>query len=273
MKKIIFLAVFLFLFPTALALIPENIQSICEGLNVEQCVEKSQWSDHDDCLSQIRCNPMLDDNLEFESCQTILRNVLDDCENNPTTSCYNGIAYDTSYSETCDEGVRFRTIDACGNKLDWGSCIDLDSCDTVIKTPFTGSEIPVHENCAFTDGTPVQERERTPVKQEKVEEEQEEEPEEESDTEESDDKRASEETPVPTLYQEVSEPQIEQEETEVESVQEQKQVEKTTPVEPKTTTTIKQESKKPNKVFIALIGMVFLLLLTIIVTVALWRKR
>jgi len=97
--------------------------------------------------------------LEFTGCRTVLRNVFDDCEAQPSTLCYNGIAYDTSYSETCGVGAQFRKIDSCGNPLDFGDCLELDTCEEVVVSPHTGTAITIHERCEVIDADEVKEQE------------------------------------------------------------------------------------------------------------------
>jgi hypothetical protein len=102
---------------------------------------------------EIRCNAVIDmDDFDFEECNTVLRFIMDDCEKNPSPLCFNGVAYDISESETCTcGGVRFKEIDSCGNPLEWGPCLDLDSCTDVVKEPHTGAAITVKEDCNLVE--------------------------------------------------------------------------------------------------------------------------
>ncbi len=154
MRPFKYLIVLIILLPLVMADVPEVVEDFCENLDMDDCNNYSYWFEHDECKSQIRCNVILDLNndFSFKKCETVLRFVLDDCEDNPSSLCFNGVAYDISKSETCDcGGVRFREINSCGNQLEWGRCIDLDSCNDVVKTPHTGAAITVKEECEIIE--------------------------------------------------------------------------------------------------------------------------
>lgn len=151
--KLSYLLVILLLIPIAAAGMPQDVEDFCEDFGMEECNEHSPWFEHDNCEVQIRCNAVIDmEDFSFKQCKTVLRFVMDDCEKNPSSLCYNGIAYDISSSRTCEcGGVRFRRIDSCGNPLDWGECIDLESCDGKKIMPHTGATILVKENCTIVE--------------------------------------------------------------------------------------------------------------------------
>ena len=130
----------------ARAEIPSDVEKYCTSFTAQECSNHSSWFMIDTCKSMIKCTADINENtLEFRGCRTILRSVFDDCKNYPSTLCYNNVAYDTSKSETCDEiGVRFYTIDACGNRKEPGPCYMLNTCKEVTLTPYTGTSIIIH---------------------------------------------------------------------------------------------------------------------------------
>ena len=154
MKAGAILVILILMLPLVQAEMPEEVEDFCKDLDMDDCNNYSYWFDYDGCSPQIRCNVLvdLDGNFTFRGCQTLLRFVMDDCEKDPSPLCFNGVAYDISKSETCTcGGVRFKEIDSCGNPLEWGECIDLDSCTDVTKIPHTGAAIVVKEECDIVE--------------------------------------------------------------------------------------------------------------------------
>ncbi len=141
----------LFFLPSAMATIPQSVSEYCVAFNAQECNAHSAWSTIDACKSMVKCVADVDmDTLAFRGCRTALQAVFDDCNRYPSTLCYNGVAYDTSHSETCgqrQDGARFRRIDACGNPTGFGPCLKLDTCEEVTVHPHTGASIVVHEGC------------------------------------------------------------------------------------------------------------------------------
>jgi len=149
------LSILLFLLPIATATIPQSVSEYCVAFNAQECNAHSSWSTIDTCKSMIKCVADVDmDTLAFRGCRTVLHTLFDDCKRYPSTLCYNSVAYDTSYSESCgrrdgerEYGARFRMVDACGNTTGFGPCLKLDTCDEVTVSPHTGASIVVHEGC------------------------------------------------------------------------------------------------------------------------------
>ncbi len=142
------LLLFVFL-PMVQGGIPKEVENYCTLFSLKECSNHSSWFLTPACKSMIRCVSEIDENtLEFKGCKTVLKDVFDDCMNYPSTLCYNGVAYDTSSSETCfGAGARFRKIDGCGNPKEFGPCLKLDSCRAVTVSPYSGASITVHEGC------------------------------------------------------------------------------------------------------------------------------
>ncbi|MBI4150375.1 hypothetical protein HY488_03150 [Candidatus Woesearchaeota archaeon] len=170
MNKMQKLGIFLFgmvlcIFPIAMAEIPQDVTAYCTSFGPQECSQHSSWFSIDACKSMIKCVGDMDmDTFEFKGCKTVLRNVFDDCENYPSTLCYNDVAYDTSYSETCGENsARFRTIDSCGNPKEFGACIKLYTCEDATISPYIGTSITLHINCETeSTASAVEERPETP---------------------------------------------------------------------------------------------------------------
>jgi len=148
------LALVVLMMPFVIAGIPADVEDYCNDFDMKECNEHSSWFETDGCKSPIRCNSIIDmdGGFEFKECRTQLQFVMDDCENNPSALCFNNIAYDISHSESCKcGGIRFKEIDSCGNALDWGECMDIDSCNDRSISPHTGSVVIIKENCDYVD--------------------------------------------------------------------------------------------------------------------------
>ena len=144
----------LFLIPAIAAEIPPEIEQYCSGFDAAACGTNASWFMLDSCKSKIRCVSDVDETLAFTGCRTVLQYEFDDCENQPSTLCYNKVAYDTSTSQTCGNGgAQFKKVDSCGNPTEDGPCIKLSTCEEKIESPHTGTSITTHVNCEIDDGT------------------------------------------------------------------------------------------------------------------------
>src|SRR3989344_2923109 len=153
MKKFLFLIIMLALLPSALA-------AYCDSFNEQQCINNAKsWFETESCNSQIRCSPKYDSYNEFGlgagflSCETQYKQNFSDCENNPTSFCYNDIAYSTAESRkcTCGNGFQYRVMDSCGNPGEWSdTCLEIQSCQLKTITHYSGFTVDVHESCRTT---------------------------------------------------------------------------------------------------------------------------
>jgi hypothetical protein len=140
--------------PLAYGETPQEVLDYCVGLDASGCAAKSSWHLIDGCRSMVRCMAIMDpETFSFQGCRTALKDIFDDCDDHPSTLCYNGIAYDTSRSETCTsgEGARLRLVDSCGNPKGLGACLKLSTCEEVTVRPYQGTTITMHEGCEVAD--------------------------------------------------------------------------------------------------------------------------
>ncbi|MBN2880630.1 hypothetical protein JXM83_01130 [Candidatus Woesearchaeota archaeon] len=144
MKKILLLITILII--TTVQVVTSNP---CETLNETSCIDSynNGYTTSDECNSMYYCYPKYNNNI-FTECTLITRTDFTSCTYSFST-CYNNLAIDPTQTKSCmcGQGTEFKTIDACGNPLNWsGVCIKPQTCTKETRT-YLNKEVEIYTNC------------------------------------------------------------------------------------------------------------------------------